>query len=801
MKQEPDTLQNSESPTPGSKHKNRIGKNKEGKSGRLLLSRRAFLGVSAAATAALTAGYALKRPNVQFLSPAENIYETFTEEWIATSCLNCPTRCATQVKVQNSDKARAVRIAGNPLSKVSDGKTCPRCKIGLQVLYDPNRIKTPMKRTNSQKGKGIDPAWTEITWGDALSEISNKLKSLRESGQSHKLLVLDGLNSSSNDDLIKRFTIAFGAPNLITGDALDDEAAKAGEWMADGHYTLSAYDLENTNYILSFGAGIIESQKPLARNLRMWGKIRRERAIRAKVVVIDPRYSITAAKADQWIPIKPGTDSALAMAIANVIISEGLYDSEFVNNWTNGFEEYKNLALSQYSPESVSAITGIEVDTIRQIAREFAGSKPAIAWRGRGATCWPNGSYASYAIFCLNALVGSIDAPGGVTYQEYPQYKEMPTAIEDAIAQSGNSQDTIDLRGKGAFIAAKMVTNQVADSIIQNTPYPIEAAIGFSSNFNMSAPGTERWNEAMAKIPFYVHISSSLTEMSEFADIVLPSCSLLEDWAYEHCPPGSGFTEVKIKQPVIDRLYEDLKPLGDIIFTIAGEIGGSVAQSFASIGDNSEGFVKYRTENLISWDDFRTKGVWVGPDYEFYKYDTIFATPSKKFEFYSGNLEALLKSKSSSAIERITCLPHYSEPDFEGDEGTYPLNLVTYQPVLSIESGSQNYPWAQEIYLVMHGYGWKNFVEINKETADELKIKDGNAVWIESPIGRIKSKARVFQGIHPEVVAIARGQGHYYDGEWSNEIGVNPNDITGVHYDELSGQSAFFNTRVKVYKA
>jgi anaerobic selenocysteine-containing dehydrogenase len=797
MKQEPDTLSNGESPTLGSKDNNRRKKQREGKSGRLLLSRRAFLGVSAAATAALTAGYALKRPDVNFLSPSGNIYEEFTEEWISTSCLNCPTRCATRVKVQNGN---AVRIAGNTLSKVSDGKTCPRCKIGLQVLYDHNRIQTPMKRNNPEKGKGIDPEWSPIPWGDALVEISSKLKSLRDSGQPHKLLILDGLNSNSNDDLIKRFSVAFGTPNLITGDALDDEATKAGEWMADGHYTLSAYDLEKTNYILSFGASIIESQKPLARNLRMWGKIRRERAIRAKVVVIDPRYSVTAAKADKWIPIKPGTDAALAMSIANVIISEGLYDSEFISSWTNGFEEYKNLALSQYSPESVAVITGIDADVIREIAREFAESKPAIAWRGRGATCWPNGSYASYAIFCLNALVGSIDVPGGVIYQEYPEYKEMPAIVKDTIAETGNSKDAIDLRGKGKFKAAKVVTNQVADSIIENTLYPIEMAIGFNCNFNMLAPGTERWNEAMAKVPFYIHISPSFTEVSEYADIVLPACTLLEDWAYEHCPPGSGFTEVKIKQPVVNKLHES-RTLGDIIFNIAGEIGGSVAQSFENIGDTAEGFVKYRTESLISWNDFRTNGVLVGPDYEFYKYDSIFETPSKKLEFYSGNLEALLKSSSSSAIQRIACLPHYTEPEFEGDEGGYPLNLVTYQPALNIESGSQNYPWAQEIYLVMHGYGWNNFVEINKETADELKIKDLDQVWIESPLGKIKAKARVFQGIHPEVVAIARGQGHYYDGEWSNEMGVNPNDITGVHYDELSGQSAFFNTRVRVYKA
>ena len=797
MKQEPDTLHNSESPTPGSKNNKRIRKFREGKSGRFAMSRRTFLGVSAATTAVVAAGYALKRPGVKFLAPSEDIYEPFTEDWLVTSCLNCPTRCATQVKLENDN---AVQIMGNPLSKVSDGKTCPRCKIGLQVLYDPSRIQTPMKRSNAQKGKGINPGWTPISWEEALSEIAGRLTSIRSSGQPEKLVIFEGLNSSSNEDLISRFAGAFGTPNLITDEALDDEAAKAGEWMADGQYTLSAYDLENTNYILSFGASILESQRPLARNLRMWGKIRRERPNRAKIVVVDPRYSLTAAKSDKWIPIKPGTDAALAMGIANVIISENLYDNDFVSQWTYGFEDYSKLVLSEYSPESVSNITDIDAGLIRQIAREFAGTKPAIAWRGRGANCWPNGSYASYAIFCLNALVGSIDVPGGVIYQQYPDYTEMPKVTEDGIAQNGKKKDAIDLRKTGSFPAAKVVTNQTADSIIAGTPYPIEVAIGFNCNFNMSAPGTARWNDAMAKVPFYVHISSSFTEMSAYADIVLPACTLLEDWAYEHCPPGSGFTEVKIKQPVVQQMYQS-KPIGDVIFGLSNAVGGSVAQSFTGIGDNAEGFVQYRVGNLISWNDFKTNGVWIGPNYEFYKYDSIFSTPSKKFEFLSGNLQAALKSAGNTSTDKLACLPHYVEPEFTGDEATYPFNLVTYQPVLSIENGSQNFPWAQEIFLVMHGYGWNNFVEINKETADKLKIGDGALVWVESPAGKLKAKARVFQGIHPEVVAIAQGQGHYYDGKWSNGIGVNPNDITGINYDKISGQSSRFSTRVKVYKA
>ena len=118
--------------------------------------------------------------------------------------------------------------------------------------------------------------------------------------------------------------------------------------------------------------------------------------------------------------------------------------------------------------------------------------------------------------------------------------------------------------------------------------------------------------------------------------------------------------------------------------------------------------------------------------------------------------------------------------------------MTNYHPLLDIEDGNQNYPWAQEIFMVMHGYGWTNFVEINSKTAACLGIKDGDLVWVESPFQKIKARARVFQGIHPQVVAIAHGQGHYACGRWANGIGVNPNDIIGVDYDNISGQSSFF---------
>ena len=771
---------------------------KRGKHGRFYMTRRAFLKLSAITGAVLAMSRIFKHPVV---SASPSLSEStgnsgIEEKWIATSCLNCPTRCATRVRVVNG---KAVKIIGNPLSQTSEGEVCPRAHIGLQVLYDSERLTAPLRRTNPVKGRTVDPGWAPISWEEALGEISARLKSLRDRAQPHQLLLLLGLNTISDEDLIRRFGDAYGTPNIISGDGLESEAERLGRWMADGNWSHIAYDLGNSNYILAFGASILESHKPVARNLRMWGKMRRERPDRAKVVVIDPRHSVTAAKADEWIPITPGTDAALAMAIANVIISEELYDAGFIANWTDGFDKYKELALTDYSPEKVAEITGINADTIRRLAREFAQTRPAIAWVGTGATRWPNGSYNSYAIFCLNALVGSIDIPGGVTYQENPEYREMPELVEDETARAGRAKPRLDLRQTDRFPAAEVVTNQVADSILEASPYPVEVAIGFNSNFNMSAPGPGRWDEALSKVPYYVHIAPFASEMAQYADIILPASTFLEQWGYDHSPPGSGFAEAKIKQPVVESVG-DSRAVGNIVFELARRLEGTVASSFTGIGNDTEGFVRYRTGTLTAWKEFYEKGVWVGPDYKYGKYDSIFQTPSKKFEFRSGNLEMRLKQVGRDG-NGLTTLPHYDSVEFLGNEIDYPLVLLTYQPLLDIENGSQNYPWAQQIFLVRHGIGWENVVEVYVETASALGFGDGNMVWVESPFNRIKARARVFEGVYPGVVAISRGQGHYAYGRWAKGIGVNPNEIVGVDYDHLSGQAAFFNTRVRVYKA
>src|SRR4030042_51406 len=292
--------------------------------------------------------------------------------WIPTSCLNCPARCGITVKVAGE---KAIQIKGNHSSLISEGQICPRGHIGLQVLYDPERILSPLKRSQPKKGKGIAPQWKPVSWDQAIEEIVGKLRTLRDDFGPHHLLLLSGLNSRSNEDLLSRFAEAFGSPNLASGDGLDREAEKTGNWMADGHFDACAYDLDQTNYLLSFGADLLESTPPVARWLRKWGRLRREKATRTKVVDVQPRYSLTASKSDEWLPIKPGTDGALAMAITHVIIKEELFDHRFVKEWTVGFDQYQQIALQHYAPETVSKITGIPAETIYRIAGEFGRTR------------------------------------------------------------------------------------------------------------------------------------------------------------------------------------------------------------------------------------------------------------------------------------------------------------------------------------------------------------------------------------------------------------------------------------------
>lgn len=805
-----------------------------------IFSRRDFIKASGATVAG---AILIPRLDFQNLIPPSQVQPGSQEKLVASGCNGCVGWCPLMVRVVNG---KAVRIEGNPNSKWTQGKLCPRGRLNLQILYDPDRIKKPLKRTNPKKGRDEDPKWVEISWDEAIATIATKMKELRDKGTPERFALFRGRYTPLDADILYgRLVKAYGSPNSISHSALCSETDKSGNWYARGSYGYSAYDYEDTNYILAFGTPFLESQRPTTATLASYPKGRRGRAVRPRTVVVDPRLSVTAAKADEWIPVNPGTDGALALGIAHEILTAGLWDRKFVGDfkdkakkfvtgqtvveedwadaYTLGLVKWWNLFLKDFSPKEAAGKTGVPEATIKRIAQEFATTKPAVTTRGRGAGAWPgNGTYNIYAIYALNGLVGSVDVKGGINNSPSVSFAPEPIKItSDDAATAGGKKPRIDEKGTIKYPYADVITNNAADNILKDFPYPIEIALGFWNNFAFSAPGSKRWEEALKKIPFVIHHTTHISEWSMYSDIVLPAKTYMEKWSAGSPAGGSNlYAGVTLFQPVVDPLY-DTKSEVELAILLGKKLGESypsIKKSFDGIGgtfgDTAEGYTKVRTQNswknlVGGWDEFKEKGtVNVGP----YAFKWEFSTPSKKFEFYSGNLKKLFTDKKVTDANLATYyikargdlvyVPHYEEPTFIGDATKFLLVLISYKNQLNQEGRSANTPWAQEMYLnPLYGTGWTNFAEINPETAKKYSIVDGDAINVESEVGKIKAVAKLSEGIHPGVVAMCYGQGHWSYGKWAKDKGANPNEITGVMYEHITGMSAYFNTRVNISKA
>ncbi len=759
------------------------------------------------------------------------------ERWTPSVCQLCPAGCGILVRVIGG---RAVKIEGHPLNPNNQGRLCPRGQAGLQILYNPDRIKGPLRRI----GERGSNEWQSISWDEALRLVADKLKELREKGQPHTLVFMHGAKPGPMQDLIARFCQAFGTPNVVEVSGSSDGSSLLVNYLMQGWRAAAGYDWENTNYLLSLGAPLLEAWQPSVRMLRAYSRLRRGRpGVRAKIVQVEPRFSVTAAKADEWIPINPGTEGALALSMARVIIEEGLYDREFIENHTFGFEDwadedgeqhigFKTLVLKSYSPGTASAATGIPVETIKRVAREFAATRPAVAV---GNASWQtNGLFTQMAIHALNALVGSIDVPGGVIKQNTPPFAPWPDTAEDGLAEKGLSMPRLDQAGT-KYPLANGVYQALPESILADDPYPPNAIFLYEANPLFCSPDPDRFYRAFQKVPFIVSFSPFLDDSTSYADLILPDHVYLEKWVSDVLIPSLGYPVLGLGQPVVQPLY-DTKNTGDVLIELARELGGSVAQSFP--WPSFEELLRFRLRGIFEagrgsiradsfdqfWNEFVERGVWSAPPYGFGEWKRVLTTPSGKFELYSqtlkNNLEALAEREAAqkgTAVEETMeellqglgirsrgdelYMPHYEFPKWVGEETEYPFHLNVYQLMALYDGRVANSPWLQGISGLHIKEAWNNWVEINPETARELGIADGDPVWVESPLGRIQVKARLYPGAMPEVVNMPLGQGHVTYGRWASGRGANPKQIIGNEYDYLGGLAAWSSTRVRIYKA
>ncbi|MBI3988394.1 MAG: molybdopterin-dependent oxidoreductase, partial [candidate division NC10 bacterium] len=322
------------------------------------------------------------------------------EEWVTSTCGQCPAGCGIRVRVVDG---KAVRIEGNPFHPVNRGGLCPKGVAGLQVLYNPDRLKGPLRRAGARGGG----QWEPISWGEGIKTVVAKLALLRERGEPHRLMILSGRSEGLLHRLLARFAEAFGSPNSLNFVA---EAPRPANFFTQGITEPFAYDLERTGFLLSFGYPLVEGGASPVRQMRAYGLLRQGRpGHRARIVQVESRLSLTAAKADKWVPVKPGTLGALALGIAHILVKEGLYDKAFVEEFTFGFEDWKDrdgrwhlgfkrMVLEEYPPSVVSELTGVPLKTIIQLAREFSSAKPALAIGDRDGGASSNETYAQMAI-------------------------------------------------------------------------------------------------------------------------------------------------------------------------------------------------------------------------------------------------------------------------------------------------------------------------------------------------------------------------------------------------------------------
>lgn len=802
------------------------------------VSRREFLqgliGASAAAGVALgLSGCAHVEDPFTIVKPSVPGAEKWTrgeEKWVASTCAQCPVGCGLRVRVV---EGRVVKIEGNNASPINRGGLGPKGQSGPSVLYDPDRLQHPLKRSGP-RGSG---EWKEISWDDAVTELTAALGKMRTEGNSHQLALLCGRPRGFMVDLWKRFCQVYGTPNffdpLSTSDGLMKDAMKLMMGVDD----LPAYDWENTTFILSLGTSLFESNCQGIYFTRLASTLRQGHAVkRAKIVHVEPAYSLTSLQADEWIKITPGTYDVLALGLANIIVKEELYDKEFIQSHTFGFKSWKDEKgeshkgfldiLEEYPPEKVAEVTGIPQETILQLAHNLAELRPSVVVADAYSTSTSNALEVARCVLALNALLGNIDKPGGILVQRKPPLKPWSTPTPDDIAKAGINKPRLDGAGSKAFPFTSSVVEAFPEQVLEGKPYPIQALFLYYSNPLYSRIRPERFARAFEKIPFIVSFSPYMDESSHMADLILPDHTYLERWEDGTPTSAVGYPVFGIRRPVVKPLY-NTRHTGDLIIQLAKSLGGSIESHFPwedfkeAMNERISGLKKAGRGSIEAEDEkeflkqLNKKGYWEDPPYHFEEWQGIFKTPSKKFEFWSHtayntitqlakksnlSISELLKSWDEPADLDLTALPHATTPQWEGDPKEYPLYFMPYKPITYAEGSGANLPWLNELRLLVSGDRWDSWVDLNPDTAAGLGIRNGDMVSITSPAGKISTYARFVDGVPPDVARMAKGQGHTQMGRYAKGKGVNPNEILVPKIVPHSGIAPLCGTRVKVTK-
>ena len=644
---------------------------------------------------------------------------------VKSHCRGCHGGCGVLVYLKDG---RIAKIAGDPDCPINHGTLCSKGLAQTQLVYHPDRLTHPVRRVG-QKGIG---RWERISWDEALDTIAERILEYKKTFGAESIVFGYG-TGRENEAVIYRIANLLGAPNVLTA----------------GHF---CYGPRIATAILTCGTNPIVDYENRPRCLMMWGNnvvISNPDCYKgepfsvaledgAKLIVVDPRLTRAAARADVWLPLRPGTDTALALGMAWVIIHEELYDQEFVAQYTHGWDAFVER-VNEYSPEEVANITWVPVEKIREAARLFARTKPAAIQWGvaieQQNTCADN----DRILLCLMGITGNIDAPGGQVLFRPPPIRSVGAfgahgmlPPEQAAKRLGG--DRFRLADRFAIIQPKAVW----DAILEEKPYPVKMLFFISSNPLITRANAREVRRALEKVEFMAVADFFITPTAELADIVLPAATWLEmdyigDFWKRH-----GRLLPRRKAVQIGECRSDHEMLNDLAHRIGqgehwwGTFEGGLDHILEPMG--------------MTWREFKKMDCIRG-EVRYGKYrERGFSTPTRKFELYS------------TALERMGCdpLPRFREPP-ESPLSTpelyrlYPYILITgaRQPGF-FHTENRQVPWLRELHPDPQ-------VEIHPDTAARQGIREGDWVVIETRRGKVRQRARLFAGMDPRIVAAQHG--------------------------------------------
>lgn len=642
-------------------------------------------------------------------------------------------------------EGRAKKVEGNPDHPLNLGGHSALSEAALQGLYHPDRISSPLVRTGP-RGSG---EYREISWEDAIARLSTQLGDLDSSNENSKAVFVSSPQGGHAGLVLDRFVESVGARHLLY-EALENNVLRNALKEVFGTDSVPDFDIDNSDFILSFGADFLSTWISPTRYARGYGEFRQGHEHRGKLIHVDSRFSLTAANADQWVHVNPGTEGLLAMSIMHVLASS--HSNAVFQVLDSG------AVLDAYSPSNVASVIGVSEDTIIQIAEEFSHSKHPLALGGGSAGAHTNGTQNLKAIYSLNQVVANIGKKGGVVLNPTSPIKGID------VAKPANSFSEFHR------LAEEMKSGDVSVLMVRDA----DIYYGMTDTSDMKT--------ALGSVPLIVSFAGIMDDTTSIADLILPQHHFLEDWGTDVPLAGPGYQMIGYQQPVVRPFFEHrgrnlgTKGFADILMTTAQVMGKDLGLE----GDTFKDVIKNDTQKL----------------YELNRGQVV----SNNFEgFWNGVLQRGGWWDVDAKVDEIAdikSLDRVDRPEFAGTNQDFYM-----QPFIST-LGDGHYaslPWLQAMPDPISTATWQTWVEINHRVAEEMGISEGDVLEIRPTNGGlITALAMPNPAVPPNVLGVPVGQGHRDGGRYASGRGSNILSVLDPKLDSEVNSLAWAATKVNI---